>query len=202
MGIDMDEVNLALAREAAQVGGLTNVVFRAENVNDWNEPEAYDLVFCRYLLQHLSRPLDLLQKMWAAVRPGGTIVVEDADFDDQFCHPPNDGFAFWARAYPSVLESHGGDPAVGRKLFGLFLAAGIPRPSMRVVQRADVDGEAKTVPLLTIDATADAMVADGIASEDEVAAARTSLAGFTKDLTTVIGAPRVFQLWSRFESHS
>ena len=139
--------------------------------------------------------------MWAAVRPGGTIAVEDADFDGQFCHPPNDGFAFWARAYPSVLERHGGDPEIGRKLFGYFLTAGIPNPSMRVVQRAIVDGEAKTLPLLTIDATLDAMVAEGIATKDEVDAGRASLADFTNDPGTVVGAPRVFQLWSRRESH-
>lgn len=200
-GIDMDEVKLALARESARVRGLTNVEFRAENVNDWNEPETYDVVYCRFLLEHLGRPLDLLRRMWAAVRPGGAIVVEDADFGGLFCHPPNDGFAFWARAYPSVLESHGGDPAIGRKLYEYFLNAQIPRPSIRLVQRADVDGEAKTLPLLTIEATADAIVAEGIASEDEVNAACASLAEFTNDPGTVVVGPRVFQLWSRRESH-
>jgi ubiquinone/menaquinone biosynthesis C-methylase UbiE len=196
-GIDMDDVKLALARETATVRRLTNIEFRAENVNDWNEPDAYDLVYSRFLLEHLSRPVDLLRKMWAAVRPGGAIVVEDTDFGGLFCHPPNDGFAFWARAYPSVLERHGGDPAIGRKLHEYFLAAGISRPSMRLVQRANADGEGKTVPLLTMDATADAIVAEGIASEDEVRAARASLSEFTDDPSTVIGSPRIFQLWSR-----
>jgi SAM-dependent methyltransferase len=186
-------------RDSSEV--LTNVEFRAENVNEWNEPEAYDLVFCRYLLQHLSRPLDLLGRMWAAVRPGGTIAVEDADFDGQFCHPPNDGFAFWARAYPQVLERHGGDPQIGRKLFGYFLAAGIPSPSMRVVQREDIEGEAKTLPLLTIDATSDAMIAEGIATREDVVAGRASLAEFTNDPGIVVGAPHVFQLWARRERH-
>ena len=69
-------------------------------------------------------------------------------------------------------------------------------------QRVDVDGEAKTLPLLTIEAAAEAMVAEGIATEDEVDAAGTSLAEFTKDPATVLGAPRVFQLWSGRESHS
>ena len=42
---------------------------------------AYDLVYSRFLLQHLSRPVELLPRMWAAVRAGGVIAVEDADFD-------------------------------------------------------------------------------------------------------------------------
>ena len=41
-GIDMDEVKVALAREAAAERGLGNVEFRAADVNDWAEPGAYD----------------------------------------------------------------------------------------------------------------------------------------------------------------
>ena len=44
------------------------------------------------------------------------------------------------------------------------------------------------------------MVAEGIASEEELNAARASLEEFTNDPGTVIGAPRVFQLWSRRET--
>lgn len=196
-GIDMDDVKLALARDEANRRGLANVEFRAENVNEWDEPDAYDLVYCRFLLEHLSRPIDLLQKMWAAVRPGGAIAVEDADFGGLFSQPRNDGYAFWARAYPGVLERHGGDPAIGRKLYEYFLAAGIPRPTVRLVQRADVDEEAKTLPLLTIEATAESMVAEGIATSDEVDAARASLAKFANDPGTLGVGPHVFQLWSR-----
>ena len=129
-------------------------------------------------------------------------LAEDAPptFGGLFCYPPNDGFAFWARASPNVLESHGGDPMVGRKLFGYFLSVGIPSPNMRLVQRASADGEAKTLPLLTIEATADAMVAEGIASDDEIDAARASLVEFTNDPGTVVVGPRVFQLWSRREA--
>jgi 2-polyprenyl-3-methyl-5-hydroxy-6-metoxy-1,4-benzoquinol methylase len=78
-GVDMDEVKLSLARATAAERGLTNVEFRAGNVNDWDEPAGFDLVYCRFLLQHLSRPVDLLRRMWAAVTSGGAIVVEDAD---------------------------------------------------------------------------------------------------------------------------
>jgi predicted O-methyltransferase YrrM len=42
--------------------------------------------------------------MWEAVRPGGVIAVEDADFDGLFCDPPNDGFDFYRRMVPRVVE--------------------------------------------------------------------------------------------------
>jgi ubiquinone/menaquinone biosynthesis C-methylase UbiE len=194
-GVDMDEVKLSLGRASATQRGCANVEFRAGNVTDWDEPARYDVVYCRFLLQHLSRPVDLLRRMWAAVAPGGAIVVEDADFGGLFCHPPNDGFAFYARVYPRVLERRGGDGAIGRKLYRHFLEAGIPDPDLRLVQRADVNGEAKTLSLSTLEGTADAIVEEGLASVDEVNAALADLAAFTADRATVVGDPRVFQLW-------
>lgn len=80
-GVDMDEVKLGLARAAAAERGIGNVEFTAGNVNDWDEPDAYDVVYSRYLLQHLSEPVNLLRRMWAVVRSGGLVIVEDADFD-------------------------------------------------------------------------------------------------------------------------
>jgi SAM-dependent methyltransferase len=94
----------------------------------WNEASAYDVVYTRFLLHHLSRPVELLRRMWAAVRPGGVIIVEDADFDGWFCHPPNEGFDFFLRAYRQVVARRGGDHAAGRKLHAYFTAAGIPDP--------------------------------------------------------------------------
>ena len=68
LGSGGGEVSFELAREAAAERGVANVEFRAANVNDWAQPGAYDLVYCRFLLQHLSRPGDLLRRMWEAVR--------------------------------------------------------------------------------------------------------------------------------------
>ncbi len=197
VGIDMDEVKLDLARHAGAARNLSNVEFRAMDVYAWAEPQTYDLVYCRNLLQHLSRPVDVLRTMWAAVRDGGAILVEDADFEGSFCDPPNAGFEFWVEAYQRVLERHGGDPLAGRKLRRYFSAAGIPTPALTVVQRADVEGEAKMIPHSTVEATADAIIEEGIASVEQVRAALASLIDFAADTESVCGSPRIFQAWSR-----
>jgi hypothetical protein len=119
--------------------------------------------------------------MWAAVRPGGAIAVEDCDFDGLFCHPPNAGHEFWRHIYRAVLEHNGGDPRVGRKLHGYFLEAGIPAPHMRLTQHVDAAGEAKSLPLLTIQTTADAIRAARLASDDEIGAALESLEALIDD---------------------
>jgi SAM-dependent methyltransferase len=198
-GVDMDEVKVSLARDAAAQKGLTNVTFRVADVNDWQEVAGYDLVYCRFLLQHLSRPLDLLRRMWASLRPGGALIVEDTDFDGKFCYPQNDAFDFYVRNYVAVLRAHGGDPLIGRKLPGYFAEAGIPTPELNLVQRVERTGEGKMMSYLTLEATADAIVKNGLANEDEVKTALVSLLTYTQDPQTVIGDPRVFQLWARRE---
>lgn len=196
-GIDADAAVLELGRADAAREGYANVEFVAGDVLDALDSASFDIVCCRLLLHHVSRPAELLRRMWDAVAPGGAIVVEDADFDGLFCDPPNDGFELFRQLYPRVVARLGGDAAVGRKLHRYFLDAGIPAPRMSVLQRADVDGEAKRLALWTLEATAEASRAEGLASAEAIDAAVASLAEFTSREGTLISQPRLFQLWSR-----
>jgi ubiquinone/menaquinone biosynthesis C-methylase UbiE len=195
-GVDMDAEKLALAREAAGERGIANVDFRAGNVNDFDETDAYDFVYCRFLLQHLARPLDLLGRMWAAVRSGGVLAVEDADFDGLFCDPANAGFDFYATMYQQVCRRNGGDPAIGRKLYRYFGQAGIPDPRFRLVQGLTAAEELKVLAVLTLEATADAITSAGLATGAEVDAALASLRAFAATPGTLVGDPRTFQVWA------
>jgi hypothetical protein len=49
---------------------------------------------------------------------------------------------------------------------------------------------------LTLAASADSIVADGLASRDEVVAPIDQLAAFTDDPTTLLAEPRAFQVWA------
>lgn len=44
------------------------------------ETERYDLIHCRALLMHLPDPAAVLTKMVGALRPGGLLLAEEADF--------------------------------------------------------------------------------------------------------------------------
>ena len=158
------------------------------------------MVYSRFLLQHLSEPVNLLRRMWAAVRTGGLLIVEDADFDGWCCHPPNKGFDFFVRTYAEVIRRRGGDHACGRKLYSYCLEAGIPAPQVALVQSVFTSGEGKELAWSTLDATGEAILAEGVATTSDLAAALASLRQFTDDTTTLIARPRVFQLWSARES--
>jgi len=198
VGIDMDEAMLALARLAIPAQGVSNVEFVAADVTEWDDPDAYDVVYSRFLLQHLSSPVDMLRRMWRAVRAEGVIAVEDADFDGLFCDPGDSGFGFYQTMYPRVCALNGGDPTIGRKLFRYFGEAGIGEPELRLVQSFGTSGDSDTKALAvsTLEGSADAIVAAGLATADEVAAAIADMTAFASTTGTLVGDPRTFQVWA------
>jgi ubiquinone/menaquinone biosynthesis C-methylase UbiE len=193
-GVDMDAVKLDLGRQEAARRGLGNVEFRQLDLRDWAEPGSYEAVYCRFVLQHLSQPVDLLRRMWAGVRPGGVLMVEDADFDGWCCHPPSEGFDFFLRSYAEVIQRRGGDHAIGRKLYDYFLSAGIPAPQLALSQPVWTAGDGKTLAWSTLAMSADAIVTEGVASMADVTTALATLQRFTAAPQTLISGLRVFQL--------
>jgi hypothetical protein len=100
--------------------------------------------------------------------------------------------------YHRVLELSGGDPGTPRRLYRSFLAAGLPSPQARVTQTmgTEPDGATKVLALSTLDAITESITSAGLATPDEVSAARTDLAAFIADPRTVIADPRIFSVWA------
>jgi SAM-dependent methyltransferase len=55
-------------------------IVRRDVVADGLPGDGYDLVHARALLMHLPRPEDLIGEMAARLRPGGVLLLEEADF--------------------------------------------------------------------------------------------------------------------------
>jgi hypothetical protein len=155
-------------------------------------------VYSRFLLQHLADPVAALARMWSAVRPGGVLIAQDADFSGLFSDPQNEGFRFYVEQYQRALEFNGGGPATPRQLYRLFLAAGLPEPQARVTQTmgTEPDGATKVLALSTLDGITESVTSAGLATPAEVAAARADLAAFIADPHTLVADPRIFSVWA------
>ncbi len=87
---------------------------------------SFDVVHWSWLLEHVApgRAVDILREVRRVVRPGGHAWMTEVD---------NDSLAFWPRiplaeecfgALWQAQADGGGDPIIGRKLFGLCRQAG------------------------------------------------------------------------------
>jgi SAM-dependent methyltransferase len=197
VGIDSDGVQLDLVRAECHRLGVTNVELVLQDMMQLEMDDAYDVVYSRFVLEHLPHPLEAVRRMWRAVRPGGLLIAEDGDFLADFCEPPHPGFDFWQYAYQETLRRHGGDPLSGRRLHSRFREVGIPDPRLDVVQHVYLSGEGKLMPYLTIERTRSKIIASGVATEPEVDQALTQLAALANDTTSAVSSPRLFQCWAR-----
>jgi SAM-dependent methyltransferase len=105
----------------------TNLEVRHHNVNDHPlEPEGYDLIHSRLVLEHLPQRDRVLAKLVGALRPGGHLVVEDYDIRTmQLGHGTDEHWVTINRAVLEVLRASGIDLTWGQRLPSALRRAGL-----------------------------------------------------------------------------
>jgi SAM-dependent methyltransferase len=198
VGVDLDEVKLGLARDEARAAGVANVSYRVGDVHDLPTDSAFDVVYARFLLSHLRDPMRALRAMIAAARPGGVVAIEDIDFSvSGFCHPESEAYRHLWQIYPPTVRAHGGDAMFAPQLPRMLAEAGLLDIDAGLAQPAGSDRDVKLMPALTLENTADAVVAARQATRDEVDALVQELYALADDPDTVLSLPRVVQAWGR-----
>jgi SAM-dependent methyltransferase len=197
LGIDIDEAKLDLARREAQEHDVANVTFQRSDVSELGDATLFDVVYARFLLTHLSDPAGVVRAFYRHLRPGGMIAVEDIDFKGAFTYPESRAYQRYEELYCATVRQRGGDPHIGPRLPSLLRAAGFEQIGVAVAQPVGVEGEAKLLNPLTMERIADAVLADGLATAEEIDEIVRALYEFAADPATVAGLPRVVQAWGR-----
>jgi len=194
-GVDEDDAILQLARRDAKDAGLNHVSYQqAEAANLQLEP-VFDLVYARFLLTHVGDGARVLDSMIRSARRPGIVAVEDIEFSGHVCYPDSRSFARYVELYREVVRRRGGDADIGPRLPTLFLAAGVEELRVRIVQPVALEGEAKSMAVLTLEGISGAVVAEGLASSAELSELLAELSEFADDPRTLMSLPRIFQVW-------
>jgi SAM-dependent methyltransferase len=196
VGIDVDGTKIDLARAEAADAGLRSVEFRVHDVMEpFPDGDRFDVVYVRFVLTHLPEPAKALANMQECLRPGGVLIAEDIDFTGHFCEPDRPALWRYVELYTDTVRLRGGDPNIGPRLPGLLRAAGLGQVGASVVQPAGITGEVKLIGALTLEAIADATLAAGLASPEELAQTVDDLYTLADDDETFVSIPRVVQAW-------
>jgi len=111
-----------LARAA---GDLPNLHFRQADAHELPfDDNTFDVVFCRFLLEHVSDPVQVLKEMRRVLRPGGQAFAMENDISLCTFDPDCPHWDTLWRQFMALQERHGGDPRIGKKLFRLMREAG------------------------------------------------------------------------------
>jgi ubiquinone/menaquinone biosynthesis C-methylase UbiE len=105
-------------------------VLRHDITRDPLPSGAFDLVHARLVLIHLPERLRVLERLVAALRPGGWLVLEEFDctWTPVLAAPDDSATALFERLHGAVmalLEKAGAEPRWGRQVVGAMLRAGL-----------------------------------------------------------------------------
>ena len=108
----------------------------------------YDLVYARLVLIHLKNPVDVLRRLWACVKPGGTLLIQDYDMSFMHMYPSTWAFGEFQNVLLGTFEAGGKDYRIGSRMPRLFVDAGIGSPTRTDVYGI-VDSLQRIHPMLT-----------------------------------------------------
>ena len=194
VGIDRDQVKIELARQEAQ-NVYSNVEFHAADILDNEFSGEFDLVYVRFLLTHLPDPDAALRRIRHVLRPGAILVVVDIDFRGYFCYPENAAFHRYVGLYTQLAQRRGGDPHIGPRLPELLARNGFDKIQFNIIQPAGLEGEVKLLTPITMENMGDSIVAEGLASKDEVDSLTNELYEYAHAPGTISTTPRIAEAW-------
>jgi SAM-dependent methyltransferase len=196
VGLDASAAQLAQARERMPAGG-TNFRFVEASATDTGLPPAsFDLVYCRFLLLHLSDPERALREMAALLKPNGVLVCEDADLTSAGSEPPSALGAFadlWGRLGPV----RGVDFTLGRRLFQMVQAAGFKAPEITFNQPVLARGKNKRFLELSVAEAGPAFVEAGLITREGLESTLAEMSRLNADESVLAVMPRMAQVWAR-----
>jgi SAM-dependent methyltransferase len=126
--VESDESRIYRSLEMAEADGEGSLIDARQGdardiplrKDDWG---SFDVVHCRFLLERLSRPQEIVESLARALRPGGRLVLADNDHDVLRMWPAMPAVDELWRALIRSFVDEGFDPFVGRKLPAMMQAA-------------------------------------------------------------------------------
>lgn len=121
VGIEQSEQQLGLARGQL----LANLRFEQGDAHALPfKNDSFDVVCCRYVLEHVGDPLQVLREMQRVLKSGGRAYLQENNILIHATDPDCSAFEHLWRQFAKLQRQLGGDGEIGKRLFGLMRQAG------------------------------------------------------------------------------
>jgi ubiquinone/menaquinone biosynthesis C-methylase UbiE len=199
-GLDINGAQLNEARDLCETAGLTNTSFIEASACDTGLPRnSFDLVYCRFLLLHLSDPVSSLLEMREVLKPGGILVVEDGDIATAGSIPKT-AFDRYADLFTQLGPSRGVNYSLATNLYHLVRSAGFTKTNIEIHQPASAGGNVGLLLKWSVEESAPALVDAGLTTYEQLEAALYEMEEALNDPNILILAPRMSIVWARKSS--
>ena len=133
LGVDTNPEILETARARAQAAGLANVQFVAGDVQTLDLANDFDALIGRLVLTYLPDPAATLKQLATHLRPRGIVAFQEVEFStySSIAHPDTPMMNQLAEWGVEVFRRSGANVGMGLDLYGTFVDAGLPEPTLQ-----------------------------------------------------------------------
>jgi 2-polyprenyl-3-methyl-5-hydroxy-6-metoxy-1,4-benzoquinol methylase len=132
VGVDRERTAVEWANARAHSRGMRNVNFVEGDPAEMEFGQQFDAIVGRIVLMYYPDPVDTIRKLARHVRPGGLIVFQEFDTANCRSLPVAPVFERSVEWIKQTLAATGARIQLGLELYPMFLAAGLPGPSLRM----------------------------------------------------------------------
>jgi 2-polyprenyl-3-methyl-5-hydroxy-6-metoxy-1,4-benzoquinol methylase len=132
VGVDRERKAVDWVSARARSQGMTNVKFIEGDPAEMEFDRQFDAIVGRLVLMYYPDPVDAIRKLIRHVRPGGLVVFQEVDLANARSLPVAPLYERSLTWIKQTLSASGAQIYLGLELYPVFLAAGLPGPSMRM----------------------------------------------------------------------
>ena len=132
VGVDRERTAVDWANARAHSRGTRNVKFVEGDPAEMEFDRQFDAVVGRLVVMYYPDPVDTVRKLMRHVRPEGLIVFQEIDLANACSMPVAPLFERSMTWIKQTLSGTGARIQMGLELYPVFVAAGLPGPSMRI----------------------------------------------------------------------
>lgn len=196
-GVDMNRPQLDQAWTLCRQEGYTNTCFvEADACYTTLSRGAYDAVYCRFLLLHLPDPAACLREMWAVLKPGGILVVEDGDLAAATSVPRTALQAF-ADLFSQLGSVRGLNYSIANNLADMVAETGFVDLGVEVHQPAARAGAPGLLLKWSVAEAGPAFVKEGLITETQLTQTLDDMEKAANDPDVLAIGPRMTLVWGR-----
>ena len=196
VGVDYSAAQVEEARTLLPTE-LSNVRFIQASATDTGlQREAFDLVYCRFLLIHLPEPEAALREMRELLKPEGIIACEDGDLTSAGSEPASKLQEF-SNLFGALGPKWGVDYTLGRRLFHMVRAANFSQVEITLNQPVFARGENKSLLELSVAEAGPSFVKAGLLTNKQLTETLAEMRRLNDDQTVLALMPRMSQVWAR-----